>query len=359
MKPLHLIEHSPKRQSLRKHLSLLIACTLVGIVAWSQTVKTSHFEDQELPYHLVKSKAEKSRGLLIYMHGGVSQFKGEQPQPVEITDLLEGNNEFVPALSAAGYDLLLPIAFNQYNWLEEGGERWINHLIDEYQSQYPRIYISGFSDGGTGAYRIFYNNVNNLDGVLIFNGYPQLGNFHKKVDHKKVMGKKVLYCGTSGDKVIPYEFMLVEFRRQQMVNRHTYFYLKDGQHRFGDYNTSDFELMISHLNIPVPETDQLDGYVTIYPPVDGLIRDQRLLEVYPFRKKKGKQYLMANEESERSDYDHKEMTKLIQSHVDITLRSKDLPEDALTTLKVIPFEMEINGKKEELLLNNWLNLKTW
>lgn len=294
------------------------------------------------------------------MHGGVSQFK-DKKQPVEATpeELLEGNAAFIKTVNTNGYDLILPIAFNQYNWLEPGGEQFINNIIDKYCDEYERVYISGFSDGGTGAYRFFYNRPDIYSGVIIFNGYPQLNNYYKKVDHFKATGKQIIFCSTLSDNVIPYEFLMVEFRRQQMINKQTYFLLRDGEHDFKAYKQQHFDLCMQLLAKKKNSKTPAAGKMFVYPPIDGYITDGTLKEIFSFRKRIGKAYNMAQEEHSRSDYSYKDFGKMLSKNDTILLQAIEVSKEQAKSVKSFDFDITVNGKEQTIKLNNWLSRPTW
>ena len=145
--------------------------------------------------------------------------------------------------------------------------------------------MSGFSDGATGAFKYFYRFPDKFKGLLLFNGYPQHNNFNKLVDYSRFSNYKIVFVSQKDDKIIPYEFEMTEFRRQKMTNANTYFLLVDGKHKFIQYNKKQFDQCITLLeNNQSPELAEHDS-TWIFPPVDGLMVNNEVLELYPFRKK--------------------------------------------------------------------------
>ncbi|MBN9483761.1 MAG: hypothetical protein BGO70_09165 [Bacteroidetes bacterium 43-93] len=341
------------------NIKTLFVCVCLVTANYCFAADTITVDKTQLLYHRINSIQAIKSGLVIYMHGGVSQFKGKQ-ELINLTpeELVEGNAQFLTTLNENGYDLILPIAYNEYNWLENGGEQFISKLLDKYASQYNKVYISGFSDGGTGAFRFFNNHPEKFDGTIIFNGYPQLNNYYRKVDHFKVIGKNIVYASTISDKVIPYEFLLTEFRRQQMVNEHTYFMLREGNHEFGAYKKQDFELCLQLLKKENRNTST-DGKMFIYPPVDGLVIDGILKEIYPFKKKIGKTYNMSELEYAREDIDTDTYAKLLSGNTTINFKPILVTEQEARSSKTLNFNIEINHKESTVSLINWLNTKTW
>lgn len=343
-----------------RHLLLIILPLIILYSATAHTVPdTTVINNTPLTYYYIKSTKEQKNGLIIYMHGGVSQFKGKAT-PVDISpiELLEGNEEFLPAVNDAGYDIILPIAYNEHNWLENAGEDFIMQLVAIHGSRYKHTYISGFSDGGTGAFRFLYNHPQAFTGMMMFNGYPQLQNYYKNVDHTKGIGKNMLYVSTEADETIPYEFLLIEYRRQQMLNKHTYFILREGGHSFKAFSKEDFVLCLHLLSKPAEPVATAER-IWIYPPIDGLVIDGFLKESYSFRKKTGKNYSMAKTEYQRNDYDMKHYDRLLSNNVSVQLKGTEVDTAALTSSPTFSFYITSGTEKEKVTLTNWLATPTW
>lgn len=333
--------------------------TMCSISILASTLDSIKVDNTYLFYYKITSGQNNSK-LLIYLHGGVSQFK-EKDSPVQVPplELLEGNTEFLPVVKEEGYDVIIPIAYNQYNWLEDDGERFVDQLRATYADKYTQVYISGFSDGGTGAFRFFYNAPGKYNGVIVFNGYPQLQNYYKKADHLKAIGKNIIYCSTESDKVIPYEFLLVEFRRQQMVNENTYFLLREGGHAFTSYHQEDFKLCFQLLGKSNMQTTTSAGIIQVYPPVDGFIVDGEVKAIYPFRKKTGKNYSMSSQEYQRDDYNYKDFKKTLADGKQIKVSPTTIDTSDLKKVAYITFPIEIDRKETNIKFINWLSAPTW
>lgn len=227
---------------------------------------------------------ESSNKLLIFLHGGVNNpaFAKDQPTP-DLDFLLENNESFVDSASHHGFDLLIPIKDDNLNWLSNYGycHRVFAAFLDSAKT-YSAVYLSGFSDGGTGSYRIFYDNPSSYEGLIVFNGYPQHQNHNMKVDYTRIKMKKVLFISTFDDDVIPYEFLLSEYAKQKASNPDTYLYITKGRHSFAAYNGSNFNEIFDMLN-QTSDNSQTE-------PLHGYVRQDSLIEFYPFRKKINRKY---------------------------------------------------------------------
>ena len=296
------------------------------------------------------------------MHGATRQFNNmteAENEKVPLSTLLENNEEIIPLFNNEGYDVICPIAYNQYNWLEDGGKTFISALMKEYKSNYEEIYISGFSDGGTGAYRFFYSDINLYHGAIIFNGYPQLNNFHRKVDYKTAQNKKIVFVSQKSDKIIPYEFLLTEYRRQKMVNKQTYFLLKSGQHEFGTYTKEDLTACLSLLKQEQKKSTSVDSStILVYPPIDGLIINDQISEVYEFRKKTGKNYGMNKKEYNAYPDSYMSLLKTMKKK-EVSILPARIKKDELHTFSEIEFNYEVDKKRYSVLIPNYFSFKTW
>lgn len=327
----------------------------------AQKLDSLVLEGHTLLYYKVPSTSLDQKGVVVYMHGGVSQFKGlKKSTGIPIEALLEGNLDFVPTMNQAGYDVVLPIAFNEYNWLTENGADFIKAIVHPYRNADKSVFVAGFSDGGTGAYRMFYQNPAAFDGLLVFNGFPQLDNFQRKVDYTTVTNRPVVFAATFGDKTIPYEFLMVEYRRQQMLNEHTFLWLREGKHAFGAYEGKDFEkclelLQMKTKKVKAEETD----LIWVYPPVDALVIDGEVEAFYPFRKSKGKVFSMVPQEYARTDYKHKDFAKLLSKGSKVVVHPVQIKRSKLKTLEHIVFTYEVDGVSHDFFLVNWLNSSAW
>jgi predicted peptidase len=234
--------------------------------------------------HFYYIRNEGNKKLLIFLHGGVNNpsFNTDQVIP-KLNYLLEGNIDLVPLANENGFDLLIPIKNDSLNWVDN--YEYCFQQLKTYSDStrfYNQIFLSGFSDGGTGSYRIFYSHWDAFDGLIVFNGYPQLNNFYKKVDCSSIKNKKILFLSTKKDNVIPYEFLMTEYAKQKKFNPDTYFFLADGEHNFGDYKRADLKQVFDMIKT-VPDNTKTEV-------IHGYIRKDSLIHFYEFREKINRKY---------------------------------------------------------------------
>ncbi len=229
--------------------------------------------------HFIYITKNQNSKVLFFLHGGVSNpyFKANSAN-AEMGFLLENNKEFVNASISNGFDLIIPVTNNNLNWISNPGYcfKAFESFLDSLNRPYSEKIISGFSDGGTGSFKIFYTNQNYFDGLVVFNGYPHHKNYAKTVDYSKSATKKVVFFGAKNDLTTPYEFMLTEYCKQKVVNPNTYLYVIDGNHSFSHYVKHDFEVLFDIL------TSKHDNQKK--EAIHGYIRHDELISFYKFRK---------------------------------------------------------------------------
>ena len=259
-----------------KYLILIIPFFLYNsLFAQKVDTTTVNFKGNKF-YHITN---DTNTRVLVFLHGGIKNpaFK-DTSQLHKIDFLLEGNELFLDKALKNGFDLLIPQTNDSLNWLTN-----YNYCFQSFSSffsttkKYSKKYISGFSDGGTGSYKIFYKNSQYFDGLAVFNGYPLHENFYKKVDYTKGNNKKVVFFSTTKDKVIPYEFLLTEYCKQKKSNPNTFLYIKKGRHTFLEYDLEAINFCFDVL------TARATNKKT--EPIHGLVVNDEVLDFYVYRKK--------------------------------------------------------------------------
>lgn len=217
---------------------------------------------------------------IIFLHGGINNPYFDRPaDQIALQYLIENNQGFLTQASLNGFNIIVPIKNKNLNWLENPQRAFIElkNIASHLKIDSQDIYISGFSDGGTGSFKIFYENPEYFEGLIVFNGYPQHKNFHRSIDYTRVNNKKVIFFSSNKDKIIPYEFLLTEYCSQKLSNPNSFIYLTIGDHSFANYTKDDFEKLFEIL------TDKNLNKLT--EPVQGFIENDTLVTFYSFRKK--------------------------------------------------------------------------
>lgn len=264
--------------------TILIVALYLPLSVFSQHESKVELYDLDGTYYYSVSHDSNDK-LLIFLHGGVNNpYFDQNVKDIKMDYLIEGNLDFLNSANEQGFDIIIPIANGELNWLDqpESVYRFIEDMMEGFDNDYQEIYISGFSDGGTGSFKIFYTHPDFFDGLIIFNGYPQHSNFYRSVDYKSGTNKKILFIGTTKDEVIPYEFLITEYCSQKSINPNTFIYLTDGKHSFKSYSLDDFKEVFDILN---SKNSCLETKA-----IQGFIKNDQLIELYPYRKKIVRQY---------------------------------------------------------------------
>lgn len=243
------------------------------------------FKTDSFSYYQIDGSS-KSKAL-IFLHGSVSYYLNVEPEQTQFSELLEGNSYFLNSFSE--YSIYMPVVSKSFNWLNTATVSSLFQNIPNI-SGFDTLIIAGFSDGGTGAYRMFYTAQDSFDGLVVFNGYPQSEWFNKKVDYSLNIHKPVVFVSQHGDKVLRYEFLMTEYRIQKIYNSKTYLYITQGKHEYGKYTKQDFTTIKSCLTDDIKSNFNQMGL-----PIDGFVRQNIVFEMYYFRKRIGKRYSITNE----------------------------------------------------------------
>ena len=253
---------------------------LLSVSLNSQTLfKTTHFD-----YYAIGDFIEADE-VLVFLHGGLKNPLIKDGKNRSFNDLIEGNQFFISQIKSRNMMVIAPIVNTKFNWVENYD--YVSSCLLEFLAEEKKdrtIYIAGFSDGGTGAYRIFYQNTSDFDGLMIFNGYPQLNNYNQKIDYSKVISKPIIFVSSFKDEMIPYEFLLTEYCKQKKYNPNTFLYITEGKHSFSVYKEKDLSILFNLLH---NENEQTSSFNI---PIHGLVRSDTIFSFYKFRKKIVRRY---------------------------------------------------------------------
>jgi hypothetical protein len=325
----------------------------------AQKIDSLEISSSKLYYHYTKSDAQNDN-LFIFLHGKVKNFNEKNPNRlIPIDSLLEGNLELLSTLKENKFDVLLPQSYNEANWINEKGADFVSTLYEKYSKNYKKIVIGGFSDGGTGAYRIFYTNPEKFEALVMFNAYPQMDYFNKKVDYFKVTNKEVFFISQKNDNLVPYEFMLMEYRRQKMVNTETYFILRNGKHEFSKYVKNDFELIVKKILNPVKPNESKEGYYWIHAPIDGLVFNTEINELYDFRKSYSKQYNIDIKEYMSQVEAKKTLSGILKKYPYVKAMPLLFSKEELEKKDLIEFQFISNNATYTIYYDNYFKIPSW
>jgi len=117
---------------------------------------------------------KKQTPIVIYLHGGVST-KGFHETPIEYAE----QNYFTEYAKEKNWIAVYPMANNDTAWWNLTGINNLKAQVRILKSQYNiddnRIYISGFSDGGSGSFHLALNSPDDFASFYPLNGMISVG----------------------------------------------------------------------------------------------------------------------------------------------------------------------------------------
>lgn len=128
----------------------------------------------ERPYYVVVPSDydhQKKHPLLVYLHGGVSRADLVEDYPENIKD-----NPFTEMAEENGYVMLCPLGQFGATWWDSVGIANVLQQIRATKRLYniddDRVFMSGFSDGASGAFLFAMNHPSDFAGFMPQNGHP-------------------------------------------------------------------------------------------------------------------------------------------------------------------------------------------
>jgi len=163
----------------------------------------------ERPYYLyVPSRYNhtKKTPLLVYLHGGVSR-----------KDLIEDYEEdienlpFTKMAEENGYIILFPLGQYGATWWDSVGISNVLQQICKTKQYFNiddnRVFMTGFSDGGSGSFLFAMCHPSDFAGFLSFNGHPGVGSEVGEIQtyFVNLFNRPVYVVNTDEDKLYPAE----------------------------------------------------------------------------------------------------------------------------------------------------------
>ena len=130
------------------------------------------------PYHVyvpTDYDPAESYTVLYDLHGAVSM----QPQPAEY--LIERRRLWEPEAEEYGWILIVPHGDRLASWFSADGHANILGELDFVKHQYnvdeSKVFVSGFSDGGSGAFWQGFHDPTPWAAIISFHGHPAIGGY--------------------------------------------------------------------------------------------------------------------------------------------------------------------------------------
>lgn len=121
-----------------------------------------------------KYNSIKKTPLLVYLHGGVSR-----PEIIEKPKEYIENSPFLPLAETRGYIILFPLGQGGATWWDSVGVSNILSQVRKTKKIFNiddnRVYMTGFSDGGSGSFFFAMCQPTDFAAFLPLNGHPGVG----------------------------------------------------------------------------------------------------------------------------------------------------------------------------------------
>lgn len=117
---------------------------------------------------------ETKTPLIIYLHGAVSR-KNFVEDPLEMAR----SNPFIPYSEKMGWFMLFPMGKINYTWWDKAGITNLQEQLIATKRKFniddDRVYVTGFSDGGSGSFYLGLNTPNHFASFYPLNGFISVG----------------------------------------------------------------------------------------------------------------------------------------------------------------------------------------
>ena len=202
---------------------LLLACVTA---LQAQEVKTSQqlcADGQSRPYvvYTPTKPNPKTKPLLVFLHGAVAS-----PQVNANPEGYVRKSPLVALAETADCYLLFPFGQKGATWFDAVGQQMVMDEITAVKQQYPidpdKIFLSGFSDGGSGVYYFAMTHPDPFAGFIAMNGSLKVASMLGEEEIFPCnMNQKPLYIlNTTGDSLYPLDQITpsIDFLRKENPN---------------------------------------------------------------------------------------------------------------------------------------------
>ena len=210
-----------------------LACT---ITLQAQTFKVAQqlcTDGNSRPYvvYTPKSEGAKPKPLLVFLHGAVAT-----PQVNANPEGYARKSPLVAIAESTDCFMLFPFGQKGAAWFDHVGQQMVLDEITAVQHQYPidpnRIFLSGFSDGGSGVYYFAMTHPDLFAGFIAMNGSLKVASMLGEEElFPSNMNQKPLYIlNTTGDSLYPLEQITPSIDFLQKENPNITFKTPIGDH---------------------------------------------------------------------------------------------------------------------------------
>ncbi len=207
-------------------------------------------DGQERPYFLYVPSTYDQRQktpLVVYLHGGVSR-----------KDLIENFEEYVeesPFMQIAdayGYILLFPLGQFNATWWDSVGIANVLQQIRNTKQYYNiddnRVFMTGFSDGGSGSFVFALCYPSYFAGFLLLNGHPGAGSWGGiQTYFINLVNRPIYVINTDEDELYPAEKMRTMMELAHSAGANVLYRIYTGIGHDFDYADEELPLMAQFM----------------------------------------------------------------------------------------------------------------
>ena len=144
----------------------------------------------------------KKTPLLVVLHGGVGR-GSFYPKPLEMAK----NNDFIPYADSENWFVLQPLGKRNYTWWDDPGLAniitQITLLKQKYNIDDNKVYVTGFSDGGSGSFHLGLVKPDIFASLFPLNGFISVASIETNTPAfvKNLMNRSIFAINTDLDKL--------------------------------------------------------------------------------------------------------------------------------------------------------------
>lgn len=227
---------------------------LIGSFAKAQNgeVKTYHLQctdGKERPYvvYAPKTNSDQAKPLIVFLHGAIAN-----PEINAAPEKYVLRSPMVALADAADAYLLFPFGQKGATWFDSVGTEMVMSEIEAVKKQYAinenKIFLSGFSDGGSGTYYIAMTNPEPFAGFIPLNGNMKVADMlgEEELFIENTNQKPFFIINTTADMLYPLEQITPAVELLKSSNPNVVFHTPEGNHTM-EYMDKEREALVAFI----------------------------------------------------------------------------------------------------------------
>ena len=223
------------------------------VKAQSGEVKTYTLQctdGKERPYvvYTPKTNTNKAKPLIIFLHGAIAK-----PEINAAPEKYALRSPMIALADAADAYLLFPFGQKGATWFDSVGTEMVMSEIEAVKKQYAinenKIFLSGFSDGGSGTYYFAMTNPEPFAGFIPLNGNMKVADMlgEEELFIENTNQKPFFIINTTADMLYPLEQIIPAVDLLKSINPNVVFHSPQGNHTM-EYMDKEQETLVNFIN---------------------------------------------------------------------------------------------------------------